>query len=77
MIVLGNRVLVRAVKKEDVLGRDEVDHYEVAYIGSGLDLYEGQVKVGDHVYYQHSTGKVTINEEELLVVPEDELIAII
>jgi len=77
MQVLGERVLLRAVKKEDVLGRDEVDHYEVAYIGSGMDLYEGQVKVGDRVYYQHSSGKVTIDDEELIVVEEEELIAIL
>lgn len=76
MQVLGNKVLLRAIKKEDVLGRDEIDYYEVAHIGTGLDLYDGQIKVGDKVIYQHGV-TVTIEGEDYKLVNEEELVAII
>ena len=73
MQVLGQRVFIKAVTKPGLLGGEEVDYYEVAFIGKDCE----HVSVGDRVIpplhapsYEHEGVKYS-------VVDEEEVIAII
>lgn len=74
MQLLGERLLLKAVKKE-VLGIEEVDHYEVAYLGTKISK-GNPLKVGDTVHYQMGV-RVNILGEDYQLVNEDEVIAIL
>ena len=73
MQVIGERLLLRAVMREGLLG-EEVDHHVVAHLGDGMA--DWPVKAGDKVFYQHGT-KVSILGEEYVLVEADQVVAVL
>jgi chaperonin GroES len=89
---LGNRVLVRRLEAQETLkgglilpdtAKKKKEMAEVVAIGSGKKTTDGKeilapVKVGDTVLVDKYSGQeVTINDEEMLIVRGEDIIAIV
>jgi len=71
MKLLGKRILLKAIKKE-VLGIEEIDHFEVAYVGDEVK----RVKKGDIVIYEQGA-KINIEGKEYIELLEDNIVCIL
>ena len=89
---LGNRVVVRRLAAEETLkgglilpdnAKKKQEQAEVVAIGAGKKDKNGQlvpvqVRVGDIILMEKYSGQeITINDEELIIVRADDLIAVI
>lgn len=89
---LGNRVLVRRLEAEEKLkggillpdsAKKKQEQAEIIAVGTGSKDKNGNlvpilVKVGDIILMEKYSGQeVTINDEELVIVKADDIIAII
>jgi chaperonin GroES len=87
---LGDRVVVKVKKPENqtrggiyIPTAEASNQATVVAVGSGKVLENGQtvppeVKVGDKVLFQQYTGtKVTVEDEEYLILHEGEIIAVL
>lgn len=74
MKVLNNRLLLKEVKvkQTDIIKPNEVDYYEVMFVGMNVK----EVKVGDKVFYQQGA-KFNIKGEDYILIDEDDVIAVL
>ncbi len=92
LLPLGNRVLVRRLAAEEKLkggiilpdtAKKKQEQAEVVAIGSGTKEKNGTiipmpVKVGDIILMEKYSGQeVTLNDEELVILRADDIIAIV
>ncbi len=89
---LGNRVVAKRLEKEETLkggiilpdsAKKKQETAKVVAIGSGITTKEGKtlpipVKIGDTILMDKYAGQeVTIDDEELIIVRADDIIAIV
>lgn len=84
---LGNRVLVKPVKEEQVKGgiilpdtaeKERKEQGEVIAVGEGADMAKLNLKVGDKVLFGKYAGEeIKVNDEEYRFLSHEDVLAVI
>ena len=87
LVPLGDRVVIRQVEAEETTksgiilttsAQEKPQEAEVIAVGPGTKDVTMQVKVGDIVIYSKYAGNaVKLDEDELLIVRQDDILAIV